>query len=156
MALHMRLSKPVSRVLYLPVLAGNGDHLSGPDVTIGLKRPTRGQTRLLYPPIRSCSGWGLHGQPVTRLPVSSYLTISPLPRLLGAVCFCCTFRRVTPPGCYPASCPEELGLSSPIAQGGHPVYLARLYSSIEMSNSQTWQIAIARLFLKESRSNLYR
>ncbi len=29
-----------------------------------------------------------------------------------AVCFCGTFRRVTPPGRYPASCPVELGLSS--------------------------------------------
>jgi len=27
---------------------------------------------------------------------------------------CCTFRRVTPPGRYPAFCPVELGLSSPI------------------------------------------
>ena len=25
---------------------------------------------------------------------------------------CCTFRRVAPPGCYPASCPVESGLSS--------------------------------------------
>jgi len=32
--------------------------------------------------------------------------------LLEAVCFCGTFRRVTPPGCYPAPCPVELGLSS--------------------------------------------
>jgi len=26
--------------------------------------------------------------------------------------FCGTFRRVTPPGCYPALCPLEFGLSS--------------------------------------------
>jgi hypothetical protein len=35
--------------------------------------------------------------------------------LLGrgrAVCFCGTFRRVTPPGRYPAPCSVELGLSS--------------------------------------------
>jgi len=25
---------------------------------------------------------------------------------------CCTFHRVAPPGCYPASCPVESGLSS--------------------------------------------
>ena len=25
---------------------------------------------------------------------------------------CCTFRRLTAPGCYPAPCPAELGLSS--------------------------------------------
>ena len=32
-----------------------------------------------------------------RPPVSSYLTISPLPRQAEAVCFCGTFRRVAPP-----------------------------------------------------------
>ena len=31
-----------------------------------------------------------------------------------AVCFCGTFRRVAPPGSYPASCPMKLGLSSPL------------------------------------------
>jgi len=34
-----------------------------------------------------------------------------------AVCFCCAFRRVSPPGRYPASCPVELGLSSPSGEG---------------------------------------
>jgi hypothetical protein len=38
-------------------------------------------------PTWSCSGWGLPGQPVTRLPVRSYRTISTLPRRIGAVCF---------------------------------------------------------------------
>jgi len=48
-------------------------------------------SRLLCP-TWSCSGWGLHGQYVTILPVSSYLTISTLPQLSwSAVCFCCTF-----------------------------------------------------------------
>ena len=117
-------SKPVSRVLY-PDFSRDGDHLSSPDVTIGVKRPTRGRGRAsLYPSIWSCSGWVLLSRLVTQPLVSSYLTISPLPR--RAVCFCGTFRRVAPPGCYPASCPVELGLSSPKIQGGHPVYLTRL------------------------------
>ena len=34
---------------------------------------------------------------VTTRAVSSYLAFSPLPRRVGAVCFCGTFRRVTPP-----------------------------------------------------------
>ncbi len=38
------------------------------------------------------------------VPVSSYLTISPLPRI-AAVCFCCTFPIVTYAGRYPASSP---------------------------------------------------
>ena len=40
---------------------------------------------------------------------------------------CCTFRRVTPPGCYPASCPEVLGLSSSLKprleERDHPTHL---------------------------------
>ncbi len=115
-------SKPISRILY-PSQVKDGDHLSRPDVTIGIKRPTRGQGRAsLYPPIWSCSRWGLLSRPVTRLLVSSYPTISPLPasRFSSgplAVCFCGTFRRVAPPGCYPASCPVEFRLSSPTQVG---------------------------------------
>jgi len=40
-----------------------------------------------------------------------------LPRQTTAVCFCATFRRVAPPGRYPAPCPVELGLSSPACAG---------------------------------------
>ena len=36
-----------------------------------------------------------------------------IPSLKETVCFCSTFRRVTPPGRYPARCPLELGPSSP-------------------------------------------
>jgi len=39
------------------------------------------------------------------------------PKRCRAVCFCATFRRVAPPGCYPAPCPMELGLSSPACAG---------------------------------------
>jgi hypothetical protein len=38
----VRSSKPVSRVLYSECVR-SGDHLSSPDVTIRVKRPTRGQ-----------------------------------------------------------------------------------------------------------------
>src|SRR5205823_6075666 len=55
--------------------------------------------------------------------VSSYLTVSPLPAATqpglaaGRIArwrfaFCSTFRGLTPPGSYPASCPVEFGLSS--------------------------------------------
>ena len=44
----------ISRVLSLD------DHLSGPDVATGLKRPTRNETGRLMVPVRSCFGWGLH------------------------------------------------------------------------------------------------
>ncbi len=73
--------------------------------------PGTGQASL-SPSVWSCSGWGLPSRLVSQPLVSSYLTISPLPFLGRAVCFCGTVRRVTPPGHYPASCPVELGLSS--------------------------------------------
>jgi len=58
----------------------DGSHLSSPAVTGGIVRPTRGQRGHAYrPPIWPCSGWGFHGQTVSRLPVSSCLAISPLP-----------------------------------------------------------------------------
>jgi len=72
------------------------------------------------PPIWPCSGRGLASRCVstpadacrdTQL-VRSYRTISPLVAWWRPVCFCATFRRVTPPGCYPAPCPVELGLFS--------------------------------------------
>ncbi len=58
--------------------------------------------------------------------VVSYTTVSPLPVPPGCEipeghrrsALCCTFRRVAPPGSYPASCPVESGLSS--ARGPRP------------------------------------
>ena len=45
-------------------------------------------------------------------------------RQSGRCSFCATFRRIAPPGCYPALCPVELGLSScrPKAARGHPTH----------------------------------
>jgi len=68
-------------------------------------------------------------------PVSSYLTLSPLPafrsNLDGQACrslsldgrssLCGTFPGVAPAGRYPAPCPMEPGLSSPREGGGHLV-----------------------------------
>lgn len=51
--------------------------------------------RSIHNPARSCSTRGLPSQPVAKLLVGSYPTISPLP--FRAVSFCCTFRRLC---CY--------------------------------------------------------
>jgi len=71
-----------------------------------------------------------HALDVTTEAVRSYRTFSPLPTFAceGTACcaptnhhveglcvFCGTFRRVAPPGRYPAPCPVESGLSSPRA-----------------------------------------
>jgi len=50
------------------------------------------------------------GRPVAGELLPHHFTLT---RLRRAVCFCGTFRRVAPSGCYPASCPAEPGLSSP-------------------------------------------
>ena len=47
-------------------------------------------------------GGACHAGFVTKTPVGSYPTLSPLPELSGRFTFCCAFRRVTPPGRYPA------------------------------------------------------
>jgi len=59
-------------------------------------------------------------------PVVSYTTFSPLPHIrVRRSVFCGTFRRVAPPGCYPAPCSVELGLSSGSrAARGRPANLA--------------------------------
>jgi hypothetical protein len=63
-----------------------------------------------------------HATPVTSGPVRSYRTLSPLPVLPEGshrrFAFCGTFRRLAPPGRYPAPCPVELGLSS--SRAGNP------------------------------------
>jgi len=77
-----RLSRPK------PTRARSGNHPSSTPVARRLKRPYPGTGRASRrPPIRSCSGWGLPSQPVSRLLASSYLAVSPLPALsrLGRV-----------------------------------------------------------------------
>jgi len=116
-------SRPISRVLFPPghEPVEGGDHLSKTTVARRLQRPTRRlgtssprRGRMSPPAPRPLLGLApgrvcLAG-PVTRT------AGEPLPHLftltVTAVCFCGTLRRVAPPGCYPAPCSVELGLSS--------------------------------------------
>ena len=90
-------------------------------VTAAVKQPTRGLAGRLRPPIWPCSRWGLAAAASPQAAGRSYRPISPLPRQVGAVCFCATFRSrpKSGPGSYPAPCPEEPGLSSllPMREG---------------------------------------
>ena len=61
-------------------------------VTAAVKQPTRGQAGRLCPPIWPCSRWGLAAAASPQAAGRSYRPISPLPRQVGAVCFCATFR----------------------------------------------------------------
>lgn len=114
-------TRSISRILSL------GGHFSRAPVALRLQRPTREVSGQRRPsPIWPCSGWGLPGRPVTRPPVRSYRTVSPLPRReaeaphhlptgvgqRGGINFCGTFPEVAPAGRYPAPCPMLFGLSS--------------------------------------------
>ena len=65
----------VSRVLYLTII-----HLGPQLPAASCDIPLGGYGPHHIMPILSCSGWGLHGSCVSAAPVSSYLTISTLPR----------------------------------------------------------------------------
>ena len=53
-----------------------------------------------------------------REPVSSYLTLSPLPSHVEGGLLSAALAVGYPPGCYPASCPVEFGLSSRAFRAG--------------------------------------
>lgn len=102
--------RSVSRVL---CLCG---HLSGTAIAHGLKRLTRRVRGPHHPLLSSLAPdgvWQAGQSPGRRCALTA-----PFHRYREAcaarLCvFCATFRRVTPPGRYPASCPMEPGLSSP-------------------------------------------
>jgi hypothetical protein len=125
----MDLGQPISRVL-----SGTAGSLQakpppacsacaiihlGPCVAAGLKRPTRSSKEASDPPpmlgLRSCLALLPMGVawPPTLLPtpVVSYTTFSPLPDCSGGH-FLWPYPRVASPGCFPASCYSERGLSS--------------------------------------------
>jgi len=98
-----------------------GNHLSRPCVAARLQQPTRRSTWTSSPlPRRACVCLALLpvgvAWPPTLLPtpVVSYTTFSPLPPSMtkAAVLFCGPIRGISPPGCYPAPCSLERGLSS--------------------------------------------
>ena len=111
-------SRTVSRVLSqrLPVC---DRHSSRSAVARTLKQPTR--KAVAGPaafPIWSCSERGMPSMPRHRgIWWSLTPPFHPYPTRGRAVCFLWRCPRVAPPGCYPASCPVEPGLSSP---GFHP------------------------------------
>ena len=113
-------SRPVSRIL------------SRVTISLGRRLPA---ARAAYPaprraassePASPCTGRGLASRRVTTALVGSYPTVSPLPPASPESRrrrspFCATFRRLSPPGVSPASCPSVSGLSSSReAARGHP------------------------------------
>ena len=101
---------------YKPSSVSSG-HLSGTPVSRRLMRPTRGSItrRATTLPL-----FGLAPGGVCRAPAVTRSGGGLLPHRFTLTCglsrrrsvLCGTFHRLSPPGCYPAPCPLELGLSS--------------------------------------------
>ncbi len=121
-----RTSGPVSRILSPDARQGGG-HLSRTTVARRLKRPTRRSTDTgriphgpqmrgpHFSPAWPCSRRGLPGRPGR--PERRWALTPPFHHHLAepGSLFLWPYPRVTPPGCYPAPCPVESGLSSPCA-----------------------------------------
>jgi hypothetical protein len=126
-------SRPVSRILsaFASTLASLGrrrdDHSSSPGITDGIQQPTRRpQTGRLIPHLRAsclpiwfCSvrGFACHACYQARgalLPHLFTLTRRSARAKAGGIFSVPLVRRVAPPGRYPAHCPVEFGLSSPV------------------------------------------
>ena len=113
----LRLRSCVSRILFLTrdelarratISLGSALLRTSSDLPAG----TWSRRNQRSPHIWSCCRWGLpchacHHARGALLPHHFTLT-----RQRRAVSFCCTFRRVAPPGRYPAPCPAQFGLSS--------------------------------------------
>ena len=111
-----RICKPNS------VFLADEDHSSVTRVAAVIEQPTRklsnGNGRFHRFPIWSCSAGGLpcrRRSRGTRCALTAPFHPCLRSRSAGPVrrfAFCCTVRRVSAPGCYPACCPLEFGLSS--------------------------------------------
>jgi hypothetical protein len=121
-------SPPVSRILSGALLPRD-DHPSGTAIARRLLRPTRD---LIGGPPVSLLGLAPGGVCRAARSPGRWWSLTPPfhPCLCRDACapghrrsaLCCTFRRVAPPGCYPASCPVESGLSSTrLRRGGTAV-----------------------------------
>ena len=106
-------------------LPRDNDHSSSFDVTIEIKRPTRELGRTTLPvPLFGLAPGGVYLAPVVTGRTGELLPhLFTLTRWRGQCratrrsVFCGTFLPVAGTGCYPAPCPVETGLSSPLPEG---------------------------------------
>ena len=124
------------------------DHSSVTRVSAVIEQPTRklsnGNGRFHRFPIWSCSAGGLpcrRRSRGTRCALTAPFHPCLRARNAGPVrrsLLCCTFRRVSAPGCYPACCPSEFGLSSIPPSG-----MAILRSAPHMKSNRCLSMKIA-------------
>ena len=143
-----RSSKPVSRVL-CPDYIGMVTISLGPMLpsgSSGLPGNGPGVPCSLYLALLRMGFTKPTGRPVAGELLPRHFTL--IPTKAGTVCFCGTFRRVTPPGSYPVPRLVELGLSSltHLSHGGHPVYLARIHSTPCIETESNLTIRLSPVF----------
>ncbi len=109
-----RICKPSSVSLEF---SKEGGHPSRTAITHDLVQPTRGRAEHSKPLLGLAPGGACPPPCYHDRPGALTSRFHPyLPAFCGiAVCFCGAIRRVASPGCYPAPCSVELGLSSPLA-----------------------------------------
>ena len=93
------------------------NHLSMPYISIRLKPPAKEETGHLYPslPLQALLRMGFtrpSDYPEAGELLPHHFALTHRQNYLWAVCFCCTFLKVTFTGSYPASFAPEPGLSS--------------------------------------------
>jgi hypothetical protein len=130
----------VSRVLFPPHRAGDNDHSSSPGVANGIERPTRelGRTTLDAPlfglaPGGVCLAPAVTGGTGELLPHRFTLTLTN--RSSGRSAFCGTFLPVARTGRYPAPCPAEPGLSSPLRRARQRSFVLLRHALLTIAQS---------------------
>jgi len=131
------LKQAVSRVLFPGRVAPPGVvaiHLGLPLPTASSSQPGGTDGSPLTPPYLALLLTGFTWHPPSPAdPVSSYLTLSPLPAWAGGLLSVALFPGVAPAGRYPASYPVEPGLSSHVARPPvllQPIHVERSFSAL--------------------------
>ena len=121
---------------------GDG-HLSSRFVAEPVMQPTCDHERTIHRFLGFAPEEVYHAPFVTERPVGSYSTFSPLPdpirrsepeRNGGIFSVALSVTHIGAPGCYPASCSLEPGLSSLVFQSGRPTRLHENYRLIPRPN----------------------
>ena len=111
------------------------DHLSSLRVTTKFKRPTRNTAGRCMVSIRSCFEWGLQSLLCYQNSGELLPRLSTLTSQGEAVYFCCTGLGVASTGRYPASCPAQPGLSSPVPLRYSREHLSGLFAMVILTKN---------------------
>jgi len=131
-------SRPVSRVLYPACAAGPMTIYLVPRLPVGSSNQPedlgRAASTSSYLVLLLAGFAQPAGHPAAGELLPHLFTLTPVEP--GRFGLCGTFRRVSPPGRYPAPCPAEPGLSSPRSRHGAATRPANPLLSLELNCTQ--------------------